>query len=470
MPRFSIRDPRIWLVVLFLAALVNAVPLMSRMSIAPKEGDTPAYLLSAFHLNTHGVYSSAETDAAPAAEIGREPGYSALLAALMWVSPEFAAFTPACLATNDACPIAVYRPAQRLNLLLVVAAGAAIAAAALLAGLGRVPAAIAGGYVVLNPAMNKNWAAIASDPLAVALVSLTILSIAWTFRRGGGFRGVTIGLSAAALALTKAAFLWGFPLIWCGSLAVAAARGRPARAVAVALLAAGVGFLVPVSAWTARNAAVGGEWVFTDNRSTIALSTREVFDHMTPRENLIAIVYWTRGFGAKAAARIFGDEAVRPFDFGTPGGYYAVGQYRPGEREAEARNRGMSRDEARREVDRWIRDRLMERPLGWAMSMPALFWRGLWGDEFIVVGLPALIWLAVRAVRRRRSFEATIAVIALFNLLFHAAISLNIPRYQATAVPALALATAFALDAFVRRRGGGRGATPDVVVVQATLS
>jgi len=455
MPRFSARDPRLWAAIVLIAAIANAAPLMSRMSITPKEGDAPAYLLGAYHLFAHGVYSAAETAEAPPPEVGREPGYSFLLAGVMFVSPRFGNFTPACLATNDTCPIEIYRPAQWVNLGLVFLSGLALAGAVLVSGFGAGPALLAGGYVILNPAMNKNWAGIASDPLAVALVSLTVFLIAWAFRFGKSRRWLLVGLFAALVTLTKAVFLWGFPLIWAGAVATALFRRSLERAGMIAALVAAAGFVIPTGAWTLRNASVGGGYVLTDNRSAIALSTREVFNHMTARENLVALVCWTRGFGAKTAAKLFSDERVEPFDFGTSGGYYDVGQNRLGPMEAEMVESGLSRSEARRASDRWVVERFMERPLGWLMSMPALFWRGMWGDEFILVGLPALLWLAVRAIRRRRSgAEAAIAAIGLFNLFFYAAISLNIPRYQATAVPSLAFAAALAFAAFRERRAG----------------
>jgi len=455
MPSFSVRDPRLWAAILLIAAIANAVPPMTRMSIDPKAGDSPAYLLGAYHLVAHGVYSTAETTDAPSSEVGREPGYSFLLAGVMRLSPRFGTFTPACLAANGDCPIEIYRPAQWVNLGLVFISGLALAGAVLVAGLGTGPALLAGAYVVLNPAMNKNWAALASDPLAVALVSLSVFTLAWAFRSGGASRWFLVGLVAAFVALTKAVFLWGFPPIWAGAVALAFLRRRAGRAGAIAGLVAALGFLVPTGAWTLRNASVGGEYVFTDSRSAIALSTREVFNHMSARENLVAFVYWTRGFGEKAAANLFSEGEVKPFDFGTPGGYYDVGQHRVGLMEEELVGRGLSRSEAKRVSDRWVVDRFFERPLGWIASTPALFWRGVWGDEFILIGLPALFWVAVRALRRRRSgVEGVVASIGLFNLLFYATVSLNIPRYQATAVPSLAFATALAFAAFRDRRAG----------------
>jgi hypothetical protein len=85
-----------------------------------------------------------------------------------------------------------------------------------------------------------------------------------------------------------------------------------------------------------------------------------------------------------------------------------------------------------------------------------LFYRGIWIDEFVVLGLPLFVWMLFRAVRRRDVGLVLLLSIGAFNLLFYAAFSLNIPRYQMTAVPVVALAAALATTLAVEQRHSAR--------------
>jgi hypothetical protein len=49
----------------------------------------------------------------------------------------------------------------------------------------------------------------------------------------------------------------------------------------------------------------------------------------------------------------------------------------------------------------------------------------------------------------------TLLPLGWFNLVFYAMVSLNIPRYQLTALPCLALATGLAWDRIFGRLGAG---------------
>jgi hypothetical protein len=210
---------------------------------------------------------------------------------------------------------------------------------------------------------------------------------------------------------------------------------------------------LPVLGWMARNAAVAGEFALTDNRSGIALSTREVFNHMGPQELLCAFLYWTRGTGDGWAQLLFAPEVWQPFQIDWPNGYYDIGQnrYEPWVKEVAATN-GITLAEARGRVDRELLSRFLERPGGWLASLPALIYRGLWIDEFVLVGAPAAVAATLWAVRRRRVDWLILLGVGWFNLGFYAAVSLNIPRYQVTALPTMALGAAW-LAALLARRG-----------------
>ncbi len=423
-----------------LPALVLAVGLLASLGLnarfkdpRPAEGDSPAYLIAAHNLAHRGFFSERPDASAPG--VGREPAYAAFLAALMRAPTGLAAFEPSCLADRARCPPATYRAATWANLAFALAAALALGLAALRLTGSPWAGVLAALYLALNSSALSGRHYVLSDHLALLLVALA---------------AAALGLTFGALCLTKAVFVWFLGVAAVGGLAAGVALGRWPRRALWAVLAVA---LLPVLAWTARNGLVSGHYSLTDARGGIALSTREVFNHMGPKEIACAFVYWTRGFGDGLARALFAPEVWQPFQLDWPGGYYDVGQHRyvPWV-ERVAREQGVSVPAATAMVDRALTGMFLERPMGWLASYPALFWRGIWADLFVVVGLPALVAAAVASWRLRDAALGLALAPGAFNLLFYPAISLNIPRYQITAVPALALATAWVAWRWARRR------------------
>jgi 4-amino-4-deoxy-L-arabinose transferase-like glycosyltransferase len=423
-----------------LAILVAALAINARFRTPDVHGgDTPEYLLMAHNMAVHGV-ASKEVEAPPAPRLGREPAYPALLALLMRQGLILRGFTPDCVLAAGRCPDAMFRSAQWLNVWLGLAAAVFTGLAAWTWLSSGCAGLVAFGYVALNAQAFRMRHWLISDYLALLLVALMLwlLARAWQVPARLG-RWAAAGLALAALILTKAVFLYLLLLFALAGL-VLALRHRAVRApLLLFVTTAGL----PVLLWMLRNHVLAGEFALTDARSGIALSTREVFNHMGLTENLAAFVFWTRGMGDGLARQLFAPEIWQPFQIDWPGGYYDVGQhrYRPWVAEVQ-RTHGLSEAAARAVVDRALIAAFLERPLGYIASMPALFYRGIWVDEFIVLGLPALAWALWRGLRARDAVALTLLVPALFNLVFYASISLNIPRYQLTALPGIALATA----------------------------
>lgn len=107
--------------------------------------------------------------------------------------------------------------------------------------------------------------------------------------------------------------------------------------------------------------------------------------------------------------------------------------------------------EASARIDRQVIASIFERPLAYAATMLPVLYRGIWIDEFALIGIPALLWATFGAWRRRESLRLLLLSAGLYNELFHALISLNIPRYQITAMPSVAIAVAIASAALLRR-------------------
>lgn len=418
-----------------------------------ESGDGVDYLNTAYHLRHRFTFTSEPRTGPAPPEIGREPVYPAVLAAWMAVDPASGDYRPGCAEAAVPCDPGRFRAVSVLNLLLIeLAALSSFGLAAGLTGDAAVGLAAA-GYVLLNVSLlRSHWYDPMSDSLALALVSGTMLAFWWAWDGDKPWRWALAGLLFAALVLTKAVFLpfgVGVALLATGRSLLGASPPRRAwRTTAVALGVAAV----LVGGWAVRNWQVSGMLRLTDARGGIALSTREVFDHMTAPQFAAAFVYWSPGGGEALAKRIFAPETVAPFDLYAAGGFYDRGQNGYGRRvEAAMRSDGLDLWAARAAVDRAVVGDILAAPLGYAASTLPLLYRGLWFDQFAILALP---WLAVLLWRSARAGAGLLALLlgfGLYNELAYALFSLNIQRYQITAIPSLALAASLGVRALIRR-------------------
>ncbi len=426
-------------------ALVILLSLLFRLprggGVEPAQGDLPAYLSGAYHLRHDQTFSMAPTAAPVPPGLGREPGYPLFLAGLMALDPGFDRFTTACLAAKTPCPASIYRVPSLANLGLILGTGMlAFLLARLLCGT-PTGGLIAAAYLLFNTHMNKLWADLMSDRLAVCLVALSMLLLATAWRRGG-WRLAAAGAAFAALTLTKAIFLPFCLAAWCCAMAIALRR-RQQRTRLVAMAAA---FSVLVGGWALRNWSVSGMPRLTDARSGIALSTRAVFDDMSAPDYLVSMVYFSGSTGAHLAKRWFGAAEAEKFAIDTPGGYYDIGQNGYPKRVASIMDsQHMEYWQATATVDHQIIAGIKQHWPGYLVTMLPLTWRGLWIDQFLFLGLPCFLWACRCAVRRRDGLLAVLLGLGAYNMLAYAALSLNIQRYQMTAMPSVALAVAVTL-------------------------
>jgi 4-amino-4-deoxy-L-arabinose transferase-like glycosyltransferase len=405
-------------------------------------GDAREYLGAALSLRTTGHLPA----------VGREPGYPLLLAGLM-ATTRLGRIGSDCLQPSRPCDAVLFQPAQWTNLILALGAAVLTGWTAWRLTGSLFAATIGFGYLALNQQMLRGRWELLSDHLALFLFALLLTLLVEWLRSPTNVRAVAAGLAAAALVLTKAIWVW--LIILAAVLLFSSGRNRP-RGAWLGLVVGGL----PLIAWAARNAAGSGTFALTDQRGGIALSTREVFVHLTSTERFCGFLYWTRGIGDDLAARLCPLELWRRFDIGAPGGFYSIGQdrYEPWVARV-ASERGLDLSAARKLVDGELLAAMAAHPIGWLTSLPMLVWRGLWIDEFVVFGFPALVIGTAWALRHRYSAWLVGFGLGWFSLLGYAALSLNIPRYQVPAVPALALAAAWAcwqLAKNFRKRQSGR--------------
>ena len=89
---------------------------------------------------------------------------------------------------------------------------------------------------------------------------------------------------------------------------------------------------------------------------------------------------------------------------------------------------------------------------GYLASMPILIYRGIWVDDYALVGIPLLAWALWRGLKGRDWRSLGILSPGVWSIFVYPAISLNITRYQDTALPVIAIAVAMAVSHSVERK------------------
>ena len=450
--RTSLGSP--WILILLALAMSFNAYWGIRSARLPKIdfGDGIEYLNAAYHLRNSLTYTSASNDAPTPPTIGREPGYPTFLALLMLADAGLDSYRPSCGKPGSGCDTAAFGLVSVANRVLIQATCLLVFLLAL--RITRSPLAALGGtsVILLNFALLRLYAADPmSDLLAMAILAMSMLSFLAAWQRRSLIRWGFIGLTLACLTLTKAVFLPFTILAIAGTAVGLTLQGSRAHGFWRALTMVVVVYAAAIAGWMTRNQQVSGHFQLTDNRGGIALSTREVFDHMTSPQYAAAFVYWTPGFGPALARRIFAPGTVAPFDLYAPGGFYDVGQNRYEPRVAAVMQaQGVDRWNASHEVDRGLVGDMLRAPLAYAASTVPLLYRGLWIDQSVIGVLP-LFWFLWRALRSRQVPLIFLLGVGAYNIVFYALFSLSIPRYQITALPVLALATALGLQAMLER-------------------
>jgi hypothetical protein len=408
------------------------------------EGDPLQYLRLAHSIVDHQVFAYKVEEARPGGLAPREPLYPTLLAGVLYLEKALG-FKVACSnAQGDDCgeglPLFT-----TLNAALFAIGAIATGAAVLSLGAPTWAGWFAFTYVLLNfqAASEIEW--VMSDYLAMAMAAMFSLAAARALRSNRPALWVLPGIAAALLTLTKVAFLYfavsglvflaltGLLLLW---------RSGSKRILTIALALA-IGYLPLVGAWSVRNGVVLGQYCLTEGRGSETLGLRVAFNDLTPKQFVAGVFWWTRGFGDALAKRLFDEEAQSPFDWSQPNNHYevSVAAIHRRVKEASAASQGDERAGEKTVTDELVREAISQ-PLQHATSTLLFIYRGIWIDEFIVLGLPLLMFAVVHAVRRRQWELLIVLSPGLFGMLFYALLSLNPPRYQLTSLPTIAIGAA----------------------------
>jgi len=414
--------------------------------------DSVEYLTYARSVHVAGVYAATEVGPEADQGPGREPLYSAVVAGLAKLQPSWSAALKVCSRPNEACAQQLVF-LKYLNAVFLALAAVVAGIVAYVLGGSRIAAVVATSYIAFNFAMWRDLKYVMSDYLALLLVALTVLWLFLALYRLPDIRYWTgVGLLLALLALTKQVFL-PFAILLGAALLI---NGVVKRKAAWQGLVPGLSVLIVVSllngGWLLRNLLYFG--AMNDSRGSIALSLREVYDHMTSAEHVTAFLFFARPPGPNLAKRWLPESYWHRFASMEPDGFYGAGYFNHAARVERLKSEtGVSDAVAQSQAGGIVIREILANWVGYVSSMPAIFYRGLWFDAFMPLTLPLFILPLLWAWRDRQWLVLITLSPALSSLVIYPAMSLNIRRYQFTAVIALAVVAGLLAARLTSKRG-----------------
>lgn len=129
-----------------------------------------------------------------------------------------------------------------------------------------------------------------TEPHSAALLILTAFFAFRMYHRRRLTDGVWLGLTLAALVLTKVAFVYLWIFIALAFVALDAIDRRVDRWTALLVTVFLVSHFIPVGAWMARNQSAIGSFTVVEGRQSIVLATREQYHDM--RDDEFSAAFW----------------------------------------------------------------------------------------------------------------------------------------------------------------------------------
>ena len=402
--------------------------------------DEVEYVTMAHNLIHRGVLSLQQQSSAPPTPTAyREPGYPILLAALMVLDRDLAAITLDCLTSRDTICAPAYATAKQLNLAMLLLTGLLVWFVTWRLTSRPWVAHVALLICIANLELHEYTTYLVSDFLALLLITIGSASLYFAGTKSDWRWGLAAGGTLGLLVLTKGAFVLLAPLVVLVVVicAIRASPDKRRRLIGVAILFV-VGHGVVIGTWITRNWIELGAPILTQ-RGGHVLAHRVELNTMTTAEYGVAFLWWTRGFGDNLARKLVDVEHYTRFELRDPNGFYNAAQTKWIAAVADERQSGVDqytaeaaagRDMRDAIVDKWFKNLLVTLPVGY---------RGLFIDEFIVLTFPSLL-LLVFSRRKRNSGFLWFALPGLYGLVFHAGLTLHLPRHAIPLLPTLAIA------------------------------
>ena len=222
----------------------------------------------------------------------REPFVPAILG-VMDRTRQWIGFKPVrrdCLGENvPPCPSS-YAPLKIVNLAFLLAG--AVMAFVLVRQLGGGTWLACGAFLLTaqNGQLLISVDRFYTEPHAALLLILTAFFAFRMFHRRRLADGVWLGLTLAALVLTKVIFVYLWIFIALAFVALDAIDRRVDRSTALLITVFLSSHFIPVTAWMARNYTAIGSFTVVEGRQTSVLVTREAYHNM--RDDEFAAAFW----------------------------------------------------------------------------------------------------------------------------------------------------------------------------------
>lgn len=280
-----------------------------------------------------------------------------------------------------------------------------------------------------------------TETLVMVLFLLFQYRLVVLLQQPNTINAVFMAVVLALLTLTRPEYLYlsVFTLLLIGCLVARSALAITRRQLFIALLS----FSCTLAPWSARNHYhFGSAELVKGNYAEIILAQRLAYNHMTVQEWLGSFVYWIPDFGDSLAKRIF------------PESWYWRHQDRPGAfREIAAEKITESIANGKHAtVTELLQSEVFSQPLTHALVTLPLAWRGaLIGYYWGIIGFIGYCCLLWQTSRRQQWTLWIISLPGWFLVIFHAAISINVPRYNLPLIGLYALGWGWILQTLLDR-------------------
>lgn len=436
------------LVALFFT-LILAIQYSISDSFSPPTKDALRYSDYAVNIVQHGTFGltdRASPDAAPYPGNANGPIYPLFIAAVAALNdPLFDSLscavanpkqTEECPEHYDALALAQYAIAL-ISLLLLWASAQLLFRHRLFAVLTTLFAALSMVYA-------EKALEIETENLILPLFILVQLSLMQLLIKSNKRWAFTLGVALGLLTLTRPEYLYlglAIGILWTGI-----AIFKQDKHQTLMLLCAALAFLLSLAPWSLRNqnhfdspALSGG------NYGEIILSCRLSFNRMTATEWAAAFVYWLPDFGDKLAAAWLPEASYAKLISTRNDSYLATAH-------ADILQPAMQSMNPDAILGHLIKTEILGRPLQHALVTLPLIWRGAFVAKYWgLIGLVGYLSLLIYTVRQGNWLLLQLSAPAWFMVAFHAAISINIPRYNLPLVSLYALGWGWFAYRFLRR-------------------
>lgn len=403
------------------------------------ESDALRYIDYAINLHDHGVFSARREASPEAPSPGNlhAPLYPAWVALFMGFDP---GIRSALACTRDQKARSAAPCLLDLKLLIaaqLVLAGVFFGAVWLLALRLTGSASLAwltAGFALLSKAPLQYAHFVLTEAILLPLLTLFLVFLVMAYQERGARWMLAAGAVLGLAALTRPAYAWLFFAV-AGVLAARALVKRR-RPLLVAAMAFALAYAVVVSPWLARNKLIFDRFALTSNYAADILSQRVAYNRMSWTEYGVSWLFWFPDFGDHFVKKIF----PRPYFVKLKwddGSYYAtVGPaiYNRALAEVKYPDAVLSHLFHTEILANPVKHVLVTLPLAWRAVFVSKYW-----------GIAGFICFCVVLVRHLRMRDYALLVASLpvwFMVIFHAFVSVSIPRYNLALIPLYAFALA----------------------------